>query len=121
MAEDGRQNIRDNSAARVAGPGRICFLQSELSTQADSIKECRDSHQGIALSDAESRALSIPPSAAEVGTAILHFQFDDQRQVIRTDALTGLRRDDTNITADHAMIDRNHQQTKIHERRTRGE
>jgi hypothetical protein len=25
-AENGSQNIRDNNAARVAGPGRICFL-----------------------------------------------------------------------------------------------
>jgi len=26
-AKDGKQNIRDNGAARVAGPGRICFLR----------------------------------------------------------------------------------------------
>ena len=25
MAKAGKQNIRDNNAARVAGPGRICF------------------------------------------------------------------------------------------------
>jgi hypothetical protein len=25
MAKDGSQNVRDNNAARVAGPGRICF------------------------------------------------------------------------------------------------
>jgi len=24
-AKDGSQNVRDNNAARVAGPGRICF------------------------------------------------------------------------------------------------
>ncbi len=25
-AKDGSQNVRDNNAARVAGPGRICFF-----------------------------------------------------------------------------------------------
>jgi hypothetical protein len=30
-AEDGRQNVRDNNAAWVAGPSRICFSRSQLS------------------------------------------------------------------------------------------
>jgi hypothetical protein len=30
QAKDGVQNIRDNNAARVAGPGRICFSSAQL-------------------------------------------------------------------------------------------
>ncbi len=90
LAKDGRQNIRDNNAARVAGPGRIFFWRSAVSRL----------DQGLSR-----------------GTAFFDFQFDNQRQMIRTDALTGLRRNDTNITANQAMIDRYHQPTKTQERR----
>jgi len=32
-AKDGRQNVRDNNAAWVAGPSRICFFGGQLSAE----------------------------------------------------------------------------------------
>jgi hypothetical protein len=104
-----------NNAARVAGPGRICFLALAVSTWHSAVRtDC--SYQGIAFSDAGSRLVSRAPSGAGVATRT-EFQFDSQRKMIRANSSRDFRRNHANIAAHQTMIDGNHQPAQTHERR----
>jgi len=53
LAKDGRQNIRDNNAARVAGPGRICFWRPAPSIQLGDLYERMRHRERAALQGRE--------------------------------------------------------------------
>jgi hypothetical protein len=57
-AKDDSQNVRDNNAARVAGPSRICFFASSLAVNIYASSESESDSASDILKVPESRDLN---------------------------------------------------------------